>query len=249
MMNLFTVCPRSSGQRFPDLVQASPSAISTDRLSPRQIRLWSAIRKIALTQDPHGRPLYPTLYGLWCAVEQGGLPVFIELITDKKRCANQAGECAVEALDSAARMHSIRLRLFIPTIDRAYAGVLPAQEGMIFVPFSGLSREERYAKVLEHELAYIDRADRDPGYQRLLQDICNEQLAIAAGVGADGKRLSDLILKERWARIWPLVLESEKPAIAAEAEIYRELLALKQKGPMSRLCAPCQSPERTIEGC
>jgi hypothetical protein len=52
-----------------------------------------------------------------------------------------------------------------------------------------------------------------------------EQNAIAAGVGTDGRPLSGVALEERLRLVWPLVLESEKPALAAEAEIYRELLA------------------------
>ncbi len=67
----------------------------------------------------------------------------------------------------------------------------------------------------------------DPDYLRLLREICTEQAAIAAGVGADGKPLSAADLRARWYLIWPRVLESDRPAIAAEAEIYRELLARK----------------------
>jgi len=229
MLSLFAPPPQSSAQDAPSFVTSSPSAFRTDRLSPRQIRLWNAIRKIVLAPDPHGCPLHPTLHGLWRTVEQSGYLVFVELITDKNRSSNLAGECVVEKLDPAGRMHTIKVRLFIPAIDRAYAGEQAPQDGIEFIPFSGLRHETRYAKVLGHELAHIAQAVRDPDYLRLLQEICMEQLAIAAGVGGDGKPLSDATLKERWNRIWPLVLESEKPAVAAEAKIRRELLAGKKK--------------------
>ena len=225
MMNLLALPPRSSAQDVPGLAQAS--AFRTDRLSARQMRLWNAIGRVVAARDPHGRPLHPTLDRLWRTVEQSGHLVFIELITDKERSSNVAGETVVEKLDPTGRMHSIRVRLFIPTIDRAYAGEQAPQEGMAFVPFAGLRHETRYAKVLGHELAHIEKMFRDPDYLRLVQEICTEQSAIAAGVGRDGERLSMTVLQERSDRIWPLVLESEKPALAAEAEIYRELLAGK----------------------
>ena len=225
MMNLLALPPRPNVQDVPGL--AKPSAFRTDRLSPRQMRLWNAIRRVVDARDPNGRPLHPTLDGLWRAVEQSGHLVFIELITDKERSSNMAGETVVEKLDPTGRMHSIRLRLFIPTIDRAYAGEQAPREGMAFVPFSGLRHETRYAQVLGHEPAHIDKMFRDPDYLPLVQEICTEQSAIAAGVSQDGERLPRTALQERSDCIWPLVLEAEKPALAAEAEIRRELLAGK----------------------
>jgi len=225
LTSLFALPPQSSAQAVPGSSTSNAGAFRTDRLSPRQIKLWNSIRKIVLAPGPHGRLLHPTLYGLWRTVEQSSHSVFVELITDKERSSNIAGESVIEKPDPTGHMHTLRLRLFIPTIDRAYAGEQAPQEGMEFVPFAGLRHEKRYAKVLGHELAHIARAIRDPGYLRLLQEICMEQSAIAAGVGPDGKPLSDVALRERLGRIWPLVLESEKPAVAAEREIRRELLA------------------------
>ena len=224
MLSSLALPPQSGPQDGPRFVASSPGGFRTDRLSLRQIRIWNSIRRVVVAADGLGRPVHPILYGLWCTVGQSGHPVFVELITDQKKCSNLAGECAFETLDPAGRMYRIRLRLFIPTIDRAYAGEQPPQEGLVFIPFSGLSREERYAKVLGHELAHIDQAVRDPDYLRLLQEICTEQIAIAAGVGTDGKPLSAGALRARWNLIWPLVLKSDRPAIAAEAQIYRELL-------------------------
>jgi hypothetical protein len=160
-------------------------------------------------------------------VEQSTHLVFVELITDPKRCSNMAAETVVEEADPAGRRHTIRLRLFIPAIDRAYPGAQEPQEGMEFVPFAGLRHETRYAKVLGHELAHVSNMLRDPGYLHLVQEICAEQHAVAAGVRSDGERLSHTALQERSSRIWRLVLESEKPALAAEARIYRELLTNK----------------------
>ncbi len=222
MMNLLALPSQSSVRDIPNLTKEG--AFHTERLSPRQIRLWNAIQRVAAAQDSQGSPLHPTLDGLWRAVEHSGHLVFIELITDKERASNVAGETVVEKFDPTGRMHSLRIKLFIATIDRAYGGELPPREGLEFVPFAGLRHETRYAKVLGHELAHIEKALRDPEYLHLLQEICMEQSAIAAGIDADGQRLSELVLKERVDRVWPLVLESERPALAAEAQIRRELL-------------------------
>lgn len=227
MLSRFVLPAPPSSQDIAGHLTSSPSAFHTERLSPRQIRLWNAIRKVVVAQDPHGRPLHPTLEGLWRAVERSGHLVFIELITDKERSSNVAGETVFEKFDPAGRLHSIRVRLFIPTIDRAYAGEQVPQDGLEFIPFAGLRHETRYAKVLGHELAHIEKMFRDPDYLHLLREICTEQSAIAAGVDIEGKGLSHVALRERLDRIWPLILESEMPALAAEAEIRRELLTGK----------------------
>jgi len=223
-LSLLALPPQSSAQAVSGSVMSSAGAFRTDRLSPQQVKLWNSIRKIVLAPDMDGRPLYPTLYALWREVERSGHVVFVELITDKQRSSNIAGECLVEEFDPTGHMHAFRLRLFIPTIERAFAGEQAPQEGLEFVPFRGLTHQERYVKVLGHELAHIANMLRDPAYLHLLREICVEQNAIAAGVGADGKRLSDIALKERMNLVWPQVLESEKPALAAEAKIYHELL-------------------------
>ncbi len=225
MMNLLALPPRPSARDIPNLTREG--AFRTERLSPRQTRLWNAIRRVAVARDSQGRPLHPTLDSLWRAVEQSGHQIFIELITDKERVSNVAGETVFEKFDPTGCMHSFRVRLFIPTIDRAYGGEQASREGLQFIPFAGLRHETRYAKVLGHELAHIEKALRDPDYLHLLREICTEQSAIAHGVGADGQRLSKEALKEHLERVWPLVLESEKPALAAEAQIRRELLAGK----------------------
>ncbi len=67
-MHLLALPSRSSTRETLVLLEAGPSAFRTDRLSPRQIKLWNAIRKIALARNPHGAPLYPTLDGLWRSV-------------------------------------------------------------------------------------------------------------------------------------------------------------------------------------
>jgi hypothetical protein len=224
LTSLFALPPQSSAQAVPGSATSNAGAFRTDGLSPQQVKLWNSIRKIVLAPDKDGRPLHPTLYGLWRTVEQSGHLVFVELITDKQRFSNIAGECLVEEFDPTGHRHAFRLRLFIPTIERAFAGEQAPQEGLEFVPFGGLTRQERYAKVLGHELAHLANMLRDPDYLRLLRAICMEQSAIAAGVRADGRTSSNAELQERSNLVWPLVLNSEKPALAAEAKIYRELL-------------------------
>ncbi len=225
--NLLTVTSASGAANLPGFVASNTNAFCTDRLSPRQMRLWNSIRKTALATDHHGRATHPILYRLWRAVEQSGHRIFVELITDETHCSNIAGETVVEEFDPTGRAHSIRVRLFIPTIRRAYAGEQAPNDGLEFVPYTGLGHEARYAKVFGHELAHIERMLRHPEYMGLVREINAEQLAIAAEVGRSGRSLPDSALSERWNRIWPVVLEVEQPALAAEAEIYQELLVGK----------------------
>ncbi len=224
MLGVLAFSPDSGAQDATVTAGSNAGGFRTDQLSPRQVRVWNAVRKIALATDRHGHPLYPTLQGLWSTVEKSTHLVFVELITDSKHCSNMAAETVVEEPDPAGRRHTIRVKLFLPTIDRIYPGEQESREGMAFVPFSGLRREQRYAKVLGHELAHVATILHDPDYLRLVQEICTEQKAIAVAVEADGKHLSDGAFQARWNRIWPIVLEVEKPALAAEAAIYRELL-------------------------
>ena len=82
---------------------------------------------------------------------------------------------------------------------------------------------------------------------------CAAQLAVAAEVGRNGRILSNAALNERWNRIRPAVLEAEKPALAAEAEIYRELLAGKygcsEWEPIRALRRNCAATSCTNEQC
>ncbi len=219
--------PSASGADLPEVAASNTNEFRTDRLSPRQMKLWNSIRKVVQATDREGRPTYPILYGLWQVVEHSSHRVFVELITDPKHCSTVAGETVIEEFDPAGQTHSIRLRLFIPTISRAFAGEQEPVDGLAFVPFSGLRHDKRYAKVLGHELAHIERMLRDPVYMDLAREINAEQLAIAAASRGDGRPLSNAPINERWNRIWPRVLECEKPALAAEVEIYGELLAGK----------------------
>jgi hypothetical protein len=223
-LNLLALLSQPNAQDVSAPATLGAGVFRTDGLSKRQIKLWNSIREIVLAPDKDGRPSHPTLYELWSTVEQSGHLVFVELVTDKQKSSNISGECLVEEFDSTGRRHTFRLRLFIPTIDRAFAGEQTPQEGLEFVPFGGLTHRQRYAKVLGHELAHLANMLGDSEYLRLIRGICMEQSAIAVGIGDDGKRLSDAALRERMNLVWPLVLASERPALTAEAKIYRELL-------------------------
>ncbi len=122
------------------------------------------------------------------------------MITDNKRVNNIAAEYAVEKYDPDGHTREIRLRLFIATIDRARAPEAP-RGGLEFVPFAGLRREERYAKVPGHELAHVANMVRKPNYMAVILEICREQLAIAVGTDAEGRPLPEAVLKRRWERI------------------------------------------------
>src|SRR5207244_4173421 len=76
------------------------TGILTDRLSPNELRHWSAIERIVLAKDSSEQPVYPTLYELWNWVESSGHTVYIELPVAKGGRSCTAGSFGIEQVDS-----------------------------------------------------------------------------------------------------------------------------------------------------
>jgi hypothetical protein len=209
-----------------DAVQ--PSGIRTDRLSPKQLRTWQSIRNIVSAEDRSGRPLHPRLYELWRSAQQSGHLIFIELVTGGQWTAYSAGEFVVEKLDPEGRQHILALRLFLSTIDRASTNFAAAGRPDGFIPFQGLHGKARYAEVLGHELAHIVAMFNDSEYLRLQIEAHKVRDAFLLARHSMSKEAVDQ--KESMIR---LTREAEKPAEAAEAEIWRELQASQRFRPAS----------------
>jgi len=129
------------------------SGILTDRLSAKALRRWRSIERLILSEDKTGRPRYPTLRGLWKEVEASGHVIYIELPSPRFGLSSMAGNFSIEYLDPRGKKHIAVIQLYLSAIDQAYVGPDVARpEG--FIPFDGLSRVERYAEVLGHELAH-----------------------------------------------------------------------------------------------
>jgi hypothetical protein len=140
-------------------VQASPArGLRTDRLSATQLRRWQAIVDIVKAEDGDHRALHPTLRGLFDAVDGGPHTVFIEMLDrDGGRpvysTSYVAGRFRVTSVDVEGRAHQAFLMLNLRTIDKASIRPIAARADG-FIPFKGLTRYERYAEVLGHELAH-----------------------------------------------------------------------------------------------
>lgn len=229
--SLLATIPQAIGQQMATLdtpdaaiaVSSTPGAIRTDRLSPKQLREWNSIREIVFAKDRANRLLHPKLHGLWQSVEGSGHIIFVELRKREERATTKAGDMVIEKVDPAGGQHIVNVRLFLSTINRAFAEKKLPRGAAQFEPFAGLSRKARYAEVLGHELAHIDRVFADPNYLRLYTEL--DGRLSSYGSRRNIRKGQDLDQEERkqLERIDLLVNEIERPAMVAEAEIWHEL--------------------------
>jgi hypothetical protein len=206
-------------------IHADPVAIRTDRLSAKQLRVWNSIREIVFAKDRANRLLHPRLHGLWQSVESSGHLIFVELRKHAKNASSKAGEMVIEKVDPGGGRHIVCVRLFLSTIDRSFAEKRPPQCVEQFAPFAGLSRKARYAEVLGHEFAHVERLLGDPDYLSLYMELDRELSSYCSGRNNQNGQDWEHEAQKQLERIDFLVTEVEKPAVAAEAEIWRELVA------------------------
>jgi hypothetical protein len=205
------------------LNRATATNIITDRLTNKDSRRWDAIKRIVFAEDFEGQPLHPTLRRLWERLERSGHVIYIEMRGMGRAISNTAGLFHIERLDPEGVRHMAVIRLYPETIDRAYVG--PASDAPEdFIPFHGLSREERYAEVLGHELAHAVDILSDPARARRVVEVVQRtnELFISQGQRHGytniGPELLELIaLRDAFLK------ELEEPARAAEALIWREI--------------------------
>src|SRR5262245_15155697 len=154
------------------LNSAADTNIITDRLAGKDLRRWEAIKRIVFAEDIEGQPLHPTLRGLWEKLERSGHTIYIEMRGMGRAISNTAGVFHIERLDPEGVRHVAIIRLYPEIIDRAYVGQNAGVEG--FIPFQGLSREERYAEVLGHEMAHAVHILCDPARARMVKEVVQE---------------------------------------------------------------------------
>jgi len=133
--------------------RALASGIMADRISPKDLRRWNAIKRIVFAEDFMGLPLHPTLRSLWEQLDKSGHAVHIELYCRSRALSHTAGAFRIELFDPLGVRHVAVIRLYLSNIDMASVGPAAARPNG-FVPFLGLTRIERYAQVLGHELAH-----------------------------------------------------------------------------------------------
>ena len=206
-------------------IHTASAAISTDRLSPGQLRVWNSIRDVVFAKDGSGRLLHARLHELWHSVESSGHLIFIELPKQAENSTTKAGDMAIEKVDPLGDQHIIVVRLFLSTINRAYAEKEHPLDAEQFAPLAGLSRNARYAEVLGHELAHVERLLADPDYRSLYAELDRELSSYFSSRNNQTAGNSNQEAQRHLERIELLENEVERPAVAAEAQIWRELIA------------------------
>jgi hypothetical protein len=200
------------------------AAIRTDRLSPQQVRVWNSIREIVFARDGANRSRHPKLQELWQSAEARADLIFVELGKCAKDATSKAGEMVLDRGDRGGGQHILCVRLFLSTINRASAVRRPPRGVEQFEPFAGLGRKARYAEVLGHELAHVERVLTDPNYLRLYTELDRELSSYGSGRNIRKGQYLDQDEQKQLVRIDILVDEIERPVLAAEAEIWRELV-------------------------
>ena len=210
----------------PGLQPPPATGLRTDRLSAAQLRRWQAIVDIVRAEDRHHQPLHPTLRGLFDAVDAGPHTVFIEM---RDTTSYVAGRFAVTRVDVEGRAHEGILVLNLRGIDKASTGLAAARADG-FIPFKGLTRYERYAEVLGHELFHAAWH---------LASTARADLAIWLHGPIDERARVPVPLNTERLR---LAQELERQAESAERVIWEELQATKRS---RTLLAP---GERLVRG-
>jgi hypothetical protein len=224
LMMLFGLA-RGAARAQDSLRLNSPAAtnIITDRLTGKDLRRWEAIKRIVFAKDIEGQPLHPTLRGLWKQLERSGHTIYIEMRDMGRAISNTAGAFHIERLDPEGLQHVAVIRLYPETIDRAHVGPTPGvREG--FIPFLELSKEERYAEVLGHELAHAVDILSDPARARKVVEVVqrtNELFLLHGRQGGYANIGPDLL--ERIAIRDAFLKELEEPAEAAEMLVWKEI--------------------------
>ena len=202
---------------------AAATNIITDRLTAKDLRRWEVIKRIVFAEDIEGQPLHPTLRGLWEKLERSGHIIYIEMRGMGRAISNTAGVFHIERLDPEGVKHVAIIRLYPETIDRAYVG--PAAGAEEFIPFQGLSKEERYAEVLGHEMAHAIHILSDPARARMVKEVVQETNELFLSYGRQyGYANVEPEMQRRLNVRDALLKELEEPAEAAERLVWREIL-------------------------
>jgi len=203
-------------------IHTPANKIITDRLTNKDLRRWNAIKQIVFAEDAEGQPLHPTLRGLWEQLERSGHVVYIEMRGAGRAISNTAGVFHLEHFDPEGVRHVAVIRIYPETIDRAHTGPNAAREG--FVPFQGLSKQERYAEVFGHELAHAVHILSDLTRARMVEEVVQQTNEMFLAYGRrNGYANLEPEMMERIARRDEFLKELEEPAEAAELLIWREI--------------------------
>jgi hypothetical protein len=209
---------------------AGPGALSglnASRLAPKDLERWRAIEELVFAEDGKHQPLHPTIRGMWEWLETSGHLVYVEIVRSTRAATCTAGNFSIEYFDPRGERHIGVIKLHLGNIDLAYVGPSAARENG-FVPFEGLSKEERYVEVLGHELAHAVDILTTPEHARrveMMVEKTNEML-----LSGRPRRKGESVTPELKTRLGErdrLLLVLEKRAETMETTVWRELIESK----------------------
>jgi hypothetical protein len=208
--------------------QADFSGLITSRLSKKEHERWKEIERIVFAKDADGRLLHPMLRNLWEWVETSGHAVFIEIARSTRASSCTAGSFAIERFDPKGEKHIAAIRLNLSSIDRAYVGPSSARENG-FIPFQGLSKEERYVEVLGHELAHAVHILTDLERAGKVEEMVEKTNEILLS-RRPNRKVDSLApeMNRRVSRRDALLKDLEEQAEEMEYAVWRELIAGKR---------------------
>jgi hypothetical protein len=205
--------------------RALPSGILVDRISTKDFRRWDAIERLVFAEDSMGFPLYPRLRSLWEQVDRSGHAVYIELYCRRRASSDLGGAFRLEVFDPLGIRHVAVIRLYLATIDLVSVELAAARPNG-FIPFKELTKEERYAEVLGHELAHAVHILSDLTRTRMVEEMIEQtydELLL------HGKRYGHSTLKpemlQRIVRRDLFLKELEEHAETIEMMIWSEILS------------------------
>ena len=163
------------------------------------------------------------LRDLWDQLERSGHTIYIEMRDTGRAISNTAGVFLLERFDPEGVKHVAVIRLFPGNIDRAYIGpAAERHEG--FVPFQGLSREERYAEVFGHEMAHAVDILGDLSRAQRMQELVQQTNEAFLAYGKEyGYAHIDPDMQDRINKRDAFLQELEEPAEAAERLVWKEI--------------------------
>jgi hypothetical protein len=206
----------------------------TDRLERKDLDRWRAIERLALARDAStGQHLHPTLLRLWEWAEGSNHAIEIELVRRGHLSTCTAGSFRIEHFDPRGERHTGVIRINLSNIDQAFIGPSAAQANG-FIPFLGLTREERYAEVLGHELAHaafiLSTLWRAQAIKEIVQQ--TNELLLSRRARKRGP-VFDQELRRQILHRDAFLKEIESEAEAVEAAVWGELRAsrpLRERG-------------------
>ncbi len=204
----------------------APTGVITERLSPKDLQRWNAIERIVFAEQD-GRPLHPTLRGLWEWIEASGHAVYLVFAKPNYNLTSTAGNFSIEKFDLRGERHVGVIQLNLNNIDQAYVGN-ETWRSAGFIPFDQLNREERYAEVLGHEMAHaidiLTSLDKTSRVEEMVEKT-NELLLHHRSLKPT-EQLS-VELKHRLNHRDTMLKALEATADKLEAAVWRELVASK----------------------